>query len=72
LGLGVVPAVMVLMQPDLGTSSLFPVIGAVLLAWWGLPLWYFLLAAMPFVAMFFRGHSMVGSAAAYNRFLVDA
>ncbi len=46
------PFMLVLSQPDLGTSSLFPVIGAVLLAWWGLPLWYYLLAAMPFVAMF--------------------
>jgi rod shape determining protein RodA len=53
LGLAVIPMLMVLVQPDLGTSSLFPVIGAVLLAWWGLPLWYFLLAAMPAVAMFF-------------------
>ena len=46
------PFILILSQPDLGTSSLFPVIGATLLAWWGLPLWYYLLGAMPFVAMF--------------------
>jgi len=51
--LAVVPLLLVSSQPDLGTSSLFPVIGAVLLAWWGLPLWYFLLGAMPVIAMFF-------------------
>lgn len=50
--LAVLPGLLVLTQPDLGTSSLFPIIGATLLAWWGLPLWYYLLAAMPFVAMF--------------------
>jgi len=47
------PLFLVVSQPDLGTSSLFPVIGAALLAWWGLPLWYYILAAMPFVALFF-------------------
>lgn len=53
IGLAILPMLMVLVQPDMGTSSLFPVIGAVLLAWWGLPLWYFLSVAMPAVAMFF-------------------
>ncbi len=53
MGLAIPPMLLVFTQPDMGTASLFPVIGAVLLAWWGLPLWYFLLAAMPFVSMFF-------------------
>ena len=50
--LSIFPCLLILAQPDLGTSSLFPVIGATLAAWWGLPMWYYLLAAMPFLAMF--------------------
>lgn len=53
IALAALPTLLVLAQPDMGTSSLFPVIGATLLAWWGLPLWYYILAVMPFIAMFF-------------------
>lgn len=52
VGLALPLFLLIASQPDLGTSSLFPVIAVVLLAWWGLPLWYFLLGAMPAAAMF--------------------
>jgi rod shape determining protein RodA len=50
--LGAVPTLLVLAQPDLGTASVFPIIGLILLAWSGLPLWYFLIAILPFLSFF--------------------
>ncbi len=43
---------LVLAQPDLGTSTVFPAIAVALLAWSGLPIWYFLIAILSFVSLF--------------------
>jgi rod shape determining protein RodA len=59
IALAIGPAILVLTQPDLGTSSLFPVISAMLLAWWGLPLWYYVMAALPAAAMFLMSIPLV-------------
>lgn len=43
---------LVLFQPDLGTSTVFPVITAAMLAWFGLPLKFFLLILLPVASLF--------------------
>ncbi|MBM3325802.1 MAG: rod shape-determining protein RodA [Calditrichaeota bacterium] len=45
-------ALLIITQPDLGTSTVFPVIAIAMLAWSGLPIWYFLIVALPFVSLF--------------------
>ncbi|MDP8240744.1 MAG: rod shape-determining protein RodA [Candidatus Hatepunaea meridiana] len=50
--LGVPPTLLVLMQPDLGTATIFPVITAVMLAWFGLPLKVFALFLLPCISLF--------------------
>ncbi len=52
VGLLAMPAfVMILMQPDLGTSTVFPVICLAMLAWHGIPARYFLMLLLPFLAL---------------------
>ena len=50
--LTVLPTILVLMQPDLGTATVFPVIAAAMLAWYGLPLKVFILLLLPVSALF--------------------
>ena len=45
--------ILTMLQPDLGTSTTFIVIGALMLAWCGLPLKYFVYAILPFISLFF-------------------
>ncbi|MCM2272111.1 MAG: rod shape-determining protein RodA [candidate division Zixibacteria bacterium] len=47
----IVPMMLVLKQPDLGTSLIFPVILIALWFWSGLSPWYLLLILSPFVSM---------------------
>ena len=57
--LAIVPTALVLAQPDLGTSSLFPVIAAGMLAWLGLPLQFFILFLLPAVSLFWAVNAWV-------------
>jgi len=50
--LGLPPTILVLLQPDLGTATVFPVLTVVLLAWFGLPLKVFILFMMPVLSLF--------------------
>jgi len=43
--------VLVLAQPDLGTATLFPVVGAAMLAWFGLPPKFFILLGLPLISL---------------------
>ena len=43
---------LVLVQPDLGTATVFPVITAIMLAWFGLPVKVFVLFLLPVVSLF--------------------
>lgn len=45
---------LVYLQPDLGTSTVFPAVGLMMLAWAGLPLWFFISGAIPFMAIFLK------------------
>jgi len=51
--LGIPPLILVVLQPDLGTATVFPVVGAVMLAWSGLPLRVFVTIFLPFISLFF-------------------
>jgi len=46
------PTALVLLQPDLGTATVFPVITAVMLAWFGLPFKIFVLFILPVISLF--------------------
>ncbi|HVP37671.1 MAG TPA: rod shape-determining protein RodA [Candidatus Saccharimonadales bacterium] len=48
-----IPALLVLKEPDLGTSLSFPALTAAMLFWAGLPPAYFLFLALPLLGMFF-------------------
>ena len=45
--------ILTVLQPDLGTSTTFIVIAALMLAWCGLPLKYFVFAVLPLISLFF-------------------
>ncbi|MFN3821552.1 MAG: rod shape-determining protein RodA [bacterium] len=45
---------LVYIQPDLGTSTIFPAVGMIMLAWAGLPLWFFVMGAIPIIGIFFK------------------
>ena len=47
----IVPMGLVVIQPDLGTSVIFPVVGFCMLAWAGVPASYLLLIVMPILAV---------------------
>jgi len=51
VGMGVVPMGLVLVEPDLGTSLVFPAMLFCLLAWAGVPLWHLLLLLCPVAAV---------------------
>jgi rod shape determining protein RodA len=51
LGLMILPFVLVLREPDLGTALSFPGIGAIMLVWAGLPWLTFALLASPFITV---------------------
>ncbi|MBM3328310.1 MAG: rod shape-determining protein RodA [Calditrichaeota bacterium] len=46
------PLMLVMAQPDLGTSTVFVATSVSILGWSGLPMWYFLVAALPFISLF--------------------
>lgn len=50
--LGIPVTLIVLAQPDLGTSTVFPIIAFALLAWYGLPLKFFVMFFLPVVSFF--------------------
>ena len=47
------PFALTVLQPDLGTATVFPVISFVLLAWYGLSLYHFAIVFLPLVSLFF-------------------
>jgi len=46
------PTALVLLQPDLGTATVFPFLTVVMLAWFGLPLRVFILFLLPLISLF--------------------
>ncbi len=61
LMLTVVPMMLVLKQPDLGTSLSFPVVLAALWFWSGLPLMYLALIASPIISLVAASHWLAWS-----------
>lgn len=57
IGLTLIPMGLVLVEPDLGTSLVFPMLMFVLLAWGGVPLWHLLLMVCPVAAVITSWHS---------------
>ena len=53
LGITIPTTIIILIQPDLGTSSVFPVIAFSMLLWYGLPIKYFLYLTIPAISIFF-------------------
>jgi len=51
-GIAMAPFVLVLTQPDMGTSTVFAVIAFVMLAWYGMPVTYFIFLLSPILALF--------------------
>ncbi|NQU04573.1 MAG: rod shape-determining protein RodA [Calditrichaeota bacterium] len=50
--LGGIPTIFLLLQPDLGTATVLPIIIASMLAWFGIPLKIFILFLLPFLSLF--------------------
>ena len=50
--LGGIPTFFLLLQPDLGTATVLPIIVASMLAWFGIPLKMFILLLLPFLSLF--------------------
>ncbi|NQT35717.1 rod shape-determining protein RodA [bacterium] len=49
---GLPPTVLVLLQPDMGTATVFPILTIAMLAWFGLPLKVYILFLMPLLSLF--------------------
>lgn len=47
-----VPTLLVLLQPDLGTATVFPIVLIAMLVWFGLPLRVFILFLLPLLSLF--------------------
>ena len=56
IGIGIVPMGLILVEPDLGTSLVFPVLLFCILAWAGIPTWHLLLIICPVVAVLTSWH----------------
>jgi len=55
---------LVLIQPDLGTSTVFVILSAALLAWFGLPIKYYLVMLLPVFSMLYHlSPAIIGSIA---------
>ncbi|MCF7809880.1 rod shape-determining protein RodA [bacterium] len=50
--LGLIPTILLLLQPDLGTATVLPVITVSMLAWFGMPLKIFILLLLPIISLF--------------------
>ncbi|MFH0764984.1 MAG: rod shape-determining protein RodA [Calditrichota bacterium] len=46
------PFILIVLQPDLGTSTVFPVVTVAVLAWWGLRLDIFIVLFLPLISLF--------------------
>ena len=48
---GLPPTILVLLQPDMGTATVFPILTIAMLAWFGLPLKVYILFLMPLLSL---------------------
>ncbi|MBU0507526.1 rod shape-determining protein RodA [bacterium] len=51
LAMTIVPTFLILIEPDLGTALVFPMMMFCMLGWGGVPLWHLLLIALPVIAV---------------------
>jgi rod shape determining protein RodA len=59
VGAALLPMGLILVQPDLGTSLVYPMVMFCLLAWAGVPLWHLLLLLTPILAVITSWHTLL-------------
>jgi rod shape determining protein RodA len=59
IGAALLPMGLILVQPDLGTSLIYPMIMFCMLAWSGIPVWHLLLLVTPVVAVITSWHPLL-------------